>query len=402
MAVLEVPMTAKWHSTSFPGVRYREHDTRKHGKRKDRYFSIRYQLNGKRTEEGLGWASEKWTIQKAAIELSRLKHSHVTGEGPRTLREKRELADEAQRQKEEAKKQSALDDLSVNDFFNTRYCEVAQTSKKEVSHKNEKMLYRIWIKPVIGSKPIRKLTAMDCERVKKVCQDKKKSPRTIEYVLGVIRQIWNLARREGIVQGDAPTRTVRKPKKDNRRMRFLNHEEAGALLINLKKKSKQLHDITLLSLHTGMRAGEIFSLTWADLDFERNTILIRDPKASKTRTAFMTDEVREILSSLEKGERSDYIFKDKRHNGQIKEISHVFREVVNEMKLNKGITDPRQKVVFHTCRHTFGSWLAQRGTSPFVIRELMGHSSLSMTERYSHLSEQALRDAMDTLNSQAS
>jgi len=259
------------------------------------------------------------------------------------------------------------------------------------------MLYRIWIKPVIGSKPIRKLTPMDCERVKKVCQDKKKSPRTIEYVLGVIRQIWNLARREGIVQGDAPTRTVRKPRKDNRRMRFLTHEEAETLLLNLKNKSKQLHDITLLSLHTGMRAGEIFSLTWADLDFERNTILIRDPKASKTRSAFMTDEVREMLSSLEEGEKSDYIFNDKRHKGQIREISHVFREIVNDLKLNKGITDPRQKVVFHTCRHTFGSWLAQRGTSPFVIRELMGHSSLAMTERYSHLSEQALREAVVSL-----
>ncbi|MBI9113102.1 hypothetical protein [Maridesulfovibrio ferrireducens] len=55
----------KWESSTYPGVRYREHPTRKNGSvKKDRYFSIRFQMDGKRTEEALGWASEGWTARK--------------------------------------------------------------------------------------------------------------------------------------------------------------------------------------------------------------------------------------------------------------------------------------------------------------------------------------------------
>ncbi len=51
-------MGTEWKSTKFTGVRYREHPTRKHGIQKDKYYAVRYQKNGKRKEEGLGWASQ--------------------------------------------------------------------------------------------------------------------------------------------------------------------------------------------------------------------------------------------------------------------------------------------------------------------------------------------------------
>ncbi len=59
-------MGAKWRTTKYPGVRFREHATRRHGVVKDRYFSIRYQRDGRRQEKALGWASEGWTAEKAA------------------------------------------------------------------------------------------------------------------------------------------------------------------------------------------------------------------------------------------------------------------------------------------------------------------------------------------------
>src|SRR3990170_119184 len=104
-------MAAKWIKTSFTGVRYRKHPTRKHGVKMDQYFTIRYKLQGKDKEEGLGWASEGWTEKKAYGHLSALKENIKTGAGPQTLAEKREVAlqqKEAGRAEQERLERDAL------------------------------------------------------------------------------------------------------------------------------------------------------------------------------------------------------------------------------------------------------------------------------------------------------
>ena len=66
-------MAVKWIGTKYPGIRYYEHPTRKHGIKRDRYYAIRYQKDGKRVEEGLGFTSEGWTLQKAVLQLAEFK-----------------------------------------------------------------------------------------------------------------------------------------------------------------------------------------------------------------------------------------------------------------------------------------------------------------------------------------
>src|SRR5664280_2004247 len=98
----------KWHSTKYKGVRYREHESRKHGVKNDRYYVIRYQQDGKRVEESLGWACEMdpkdlkhWTAEKAAIVLAELKEvAKGLKQGPSRLSERRHLEN---KQKEAAK-----------------------------------------------------------------------------------------------------------------------------------------------------------------------------------------------------------------------------------------------------------------------------------------------------------
>ena len=79
-------MAYKW-ITAKPGIRYREHATRKHGIGKDRYFAIRFQSNGSRKEEGLGWATEGWTLAKAESLLAKFKEAARTGKGPTNFAE---------------------------------------------------------------------------------------------------------------------------------------------------------------------------------------------------------------------------------------------------------------------------------------------------------------------------
>jgi integrase family protein len=70
---------------------------------------------------------------------------------------------------------------------------------------------------------------------------------------------------------------------------------------------------------------------------------------------------------------------------------------VEKLGLNAGVNDPRQKVVFHTLRHTFASWLVQKGVPLHTVAELMGHRSIAMTQRYAHLSPESLRNAVNLL-----
>ena len=108
----------------------------------------------------------------------------------------------------------------------------------------------------------------------------------------------------------------------------------------------------------------------------------------------MTDDVYNMLINKAHVKEDNYpVFKTK--NGtKIKEVSNAFARVVDILKLNEGITDNRQKVVFHTLRHTYASWLTQLGTDLYVVQKLMGHSSFAMTQRYAHLAPELLKKAV--------
>ena len=154
--------------------------------------------------------------------------------------------------------------------------------------------------------------------------------------------------------------------------------------------------MALLSLHCGLRAGEIFNLTWGCIDFNNESIVLMNTKSGKNRTVYMTEEVKGMLSEMMIGKPNDLVFKDRKAS-IIKEISNAFNRAVIELGFNDGITDPRHKVYFHTLRHTFASWLVQNGTDLYTVKELMGHSTLAMTERYAHLGQDNLRSAVKKL-----
>ncbi|MDL2313553.1 tyrosine-type recombinase/integrase [Desulfovibrio sp. OttesenSCG-928-C14] len=78
-------------------------------------------------------------------------------------------------------------------------------------------------------------------------------------------------------------------------------------------------------------------------------------------------------------------------------ISNTFDIVVAELGFNDGIEDSRQKVVFHTRRHTFASWLVQRGVPLYTVAKLTGHSELRMVERYAHLAPSGVKEAAKML-----
>ena len=159
----------------------------------------------------------------------------------------------------------------------------------------------------------------------------------------------------------------------------------------------QTHNIALLSLHCGMRAGEIFNLTWGDVDLDGGRLSLKDTKSGKSRYAFLTNDAKEMLANLYLNQKPhELVFTDRKGN-RIKEVSNVYARTVEELSLNDNITDSRQRVVFHTLRHTYASWLVENGTDLYVVSKLLGHSDISMTQRYSHLGDNTLSRAVHNL-----
>jgi len=398
---------SQYFKTKFPGVRFRKHATRKHGVNFDQYFLIRYQHKGKRIEEGLGWASQGWTAEKANAKLARLKMAAKTGEGPQRLHEARKNEEDRrklQTAREEAQKIAAI---TFTEFFDSTYLPEAKANKKKDTWETEERLHRLWIKPIIGNLSFRDIRPLHLEKIKAQMRQGKRensapkkskprplSPKSINYALAVIRQVWNQACRDGLVTGDWPGKAVKKPVVKNKSIRFLTREEADLLLAELYKKSPQLHDMAALSLYMGLRAGEVFSLRWENINFEKDMLLAVDTKNSETRAAYMTPGAKEILErrSLE-AEGNGLVFLNNKGN-QIDQVSSTFARVVDSIGLNAGVNDARMKVTFHTMRHTYASWLVENGVDLYTVKVLLGHKSIKMTERYAHLGENAQRKAV--------
>jgi integrase len=167
------------------------------------------------------------------------------------------------------------------------------------------------------------------------------------HTLSIVRQVFNYAKRNSLYKGDNPVSNVEKPREDNRRNRFLTYEEADLLLEHLGTVSHTLHDIALLSLHCGLRAGEIFKLSWSDIDFNNDTIFVKDTKSKRNRNVVMTSVVKTMLKDRQKSTVSDIVFQS-RTGERITEVSRAFDRAIDHLGFNKGVTDRRLKVVFHT------------------------------------------------------
>jgi integrase len=337
---------------------------------------VTYKKDSRLVWEKVGWASEGYTPKLAA---------QIRAERVRMIRHGQELP------KEKAKV--------------PRFSEMAgfylQWAKENKSRdRDDKSRYKRHLKGSLGNKRLSEISSFDLEKLKSNLTKKELAPATVKHCLVLVREIFNKGIEWEKYKGPNPVKGVRLPTLSNQRERFLSHDEADKLLTELKTVSPSVHDQALLSLHCGLRAGEIFNLRGQDVDFANGLIRIMDPKNKASRAAYMTQAVSEMLKTRLPENLSELIFKDRWHGEPIKNISKTFERAVDKLGLNKDVEDPRQRVVFHSLRHTFGSWLAIQGTPILTIKELLGHKSLAMTERYAHLSPDVKRDA--TLELEAS
>lgn len=384
-----------WKQTEYPGVRFREHPTRKHRGKPDRYYAIRYRIDGERKEVSLGWASQKgWTAAKANDELLARKPKKKAPPPDEVIPAEAVLTLPKQFQSQPEENSSVTFKAAA-----ALYVEWAKANKRTWKDDQTRMAHHVL--PLFGKCVLSQIGFREIELLKLNGQTKGLAPASVVQCLAVTRAVFNFAGKMGFFCGTNPVKLVKFPKVNNKRTRFLSHQEAKTLLDTAASYNPELHDMCLICLYTGIRSGEMAALRWFDLDFSHGLITIRDAKNGETRQVFMTQNVKEMLQQRVCESQAALVFPSKTGKERDR-ISKLFRDCVDKLGLNKDVTNRQQRVVFHTLRHTFASWLALQGETLLTIKELMGHKSIEMTMRYAHLIPDQKRSAVEKLAAMAS
>lgn len=218
---------------------------------------------------------------------------------------------------------------------------------------------------------------------------------TINFEVGVLKTIFNVAVKWGYLR-DNPTKGVKKLKVDDSKpVRFLSKRECQRLL---KACPDSLYPIYFTFLNSGMRKAELENLEWDDIDFKRRKIKIRgkefwQPKTGE-REIPINQALKELLTRLKqennKGLQSNFVFPHQ--DGS--RIRVKLREKLIEIAKQAEVEDLTK---IHTLRHTFASHLVMSGVDLPTVMKLMGHSDIQTTMIYAHLAPDHLAEAVDRL-----
>ena len=184
-----------------------------------------------------------------------------------------------------------------------------------------------------------------------------------------------------------PVRGVKLLKENNERVRVLTDAEEGRLLAALPD---YLHPLVIVALHTGMRREKHAHLEWEHVDFHTRTLLVTRSKSGEGRRVPMNRVVVRRSRLCAKHGRSFAAWCSPRREG---EFLHNFGRAWAKAVKDAEITDLR----FHDLRHTAASRLVMAGVDLYTVKEILGHTTLVMTQRYAHLSPEHQRQAVERL-----
>jgi integrase len=250
--------------------------------------------------------------------------------------------------------------------------------------------YRRHLEPRFGKKRLDAISPIDVERMKTELkkgvnkQGKPYAPATIKHQLVIIRRLYNLARKWGLYDGKNPIDSVSMPKLDNQKTEFLTDDELSRLLYTLANwPFEETVAFIKFALLTGLRRGELFKLTWDDVDFEHGIVTLRDPKNGKTQKVPVSMGAMNVLKALEV--ISPFVFPGKDGNQRV-DFSGPWRRIRKAAGLPVGFR-------FHGLRHNFASTLVSNGVDLLVVQKLLTHKDAKTTARYAHLAPGTIRDA---------
>jgi integrase len=337
-------------------------------RRNDRWW-FRFQIRGVRYSRPVPESTSK---KQAVAAETRFKNELLQG--------KYDLVDEARL------------DITLTQYAK-QYLKWSQEHKRSFKDDQSRMAVLL---EHFGSKRLSDISPIDIERFK---LDRRKSttrtgrPRslsTINRELALLRHVFTLALRDGLIRSHPMKGKVKLYREDNKVERYLTDEEEARLVAACVGRYEHLRPIIITALYTGMRRGEIFNLKWSDVNFNANLIHVRQSKSGRPRSIHMTPNVRtEIEKLLPLRAETEYVLGNP-HTGQARtDLKHGFTAVCKAA----GIEGLR----FHDLRHTFATRLAQYSGNIVDVAHVLGHAQVSTTMRYAHAIPDRVAEAMNRL-----
>ena len=362
----------KRQATKYPGVTIYETET-------DTTFYIRYRQPGSRkvTEEKAGKKSQGMTAAKAAM----LRTERIAGKA---------LTNSEKREQEAAKKAEILNTWTVERLYSEYRSTLAEGLSRKTDDSDFKRL------EMFHDKEFSDLTTADINTFKKTFE-KKLSAKTIKNTLVLLNRIKNFGWKSGLIDMPSTRRLmIEMPKVDNERTEYLTENQTKKLIQILEEeKEKSLGAVYMyIILLTGIRRKAALALRWSDIDEERGVIWLKGQTAKnrKTSTVPLTKEVKKLLGLVKKLAplESEWLFPSEKNPGKQRES---FRRVVEAIHEKAGL--PADFRPLHGLRHNFGSAGAAAGVEPSHRKNLLTHSTLDMTERYTHIADRGMLDAAE-------
>lgn len=265
------------------------------------------------------------------------------------------------------------------------------------SWEKAKRLLKI-IRPYFEKKPLRSITYNDLRRFKterlqtKTWRNDERSTATVNRELSMLQRIFHVAVQQGWLirdpfkQGSKP---LISPADEKPRERVLSKDEEERLLAQCTGKREHLRAILICFIDTGMRRGEIFKMTWADVDLENRFIHVQayNTKTLRERFVPITDRLaRELEALWEQSTKQKWmtVF------GIRDDVNVAFRSACKDA----GLEDLRK----HDLRHTFATRLTERGMADSFVEKLLGHTQPKTTRRYINLTPETIIKAGEMLN----
>ena len=290
----------------------------------------------------------------------------------------------------------------------SQYLEYAKHHKR--SWKDDDNRFKQHVRPILGDIPMAEVKPLHIQRVLDTMRGKRTrfgtpyKPATILQVFAKMKRLFNWAIKMQIHEGLNPCYAIDPPRFDNRVTNPLSVEDVAKLKKTLDDWTegsgpgvgRSIRPVLVIrfALYSGKRLGEILDLKWSDVDLESGLVTFQgvNTKNGRTSTVPVNQTCLEVLKQAKSIRKGAYVFPNSKGKRFVN-FTHYWYRIRKKAGLDgKGYR-------FHDLRHTFASHLASTGeVDIYTLKELLGHRSLEMTQRYAHLTNTSLRKATNIVD----